>query len=90
VTQDGLYPLGQVLRCVIVGTVTDLPAQVGLRFLEMPLGLPDRRQIQSRDLLEVGDLGSGALAAVRAPATRSSVGACRLDGSGESVMTVRS
>ena len=34
-------------------------------------------------------LRSVILAAVRAPAIRSSVGACRLDGSGESVMTVR-
>lgn len=39
VTQDGLRPLGQFLRRVVVGTVADLPAQVGLRFLEMPLGL---------------------------------------------------
>jgi hypothetical protein len=41
VSQDGLRPLGQVLRCAaVIGTVTDLVAQVGLRLLQMSLQDP--------------------------------------------------
>jgi len=52
VTQDGLGPVGQVLwRAVVVGPVADLVAKVVLRFLQMPLGRPDRDEVQPGDLL---------------------------------------
>jgi hypothetical protein len=52
VTHDGLRPIGKILRsAVVVRAIADLIAQVLLRLPEMPLGLPDRDQVQPGDLL---------------------------------------